>query len=101
MFFEALIKYRLCTFVCGGISSARIYVHVVKFIGGIMSCKKMNRGRGCPVGIFSYTGFLSLFLKKMGLLILDISLKSSMLKAKLFDPLYTMKNENKSFFQSI
>ena len=40
MFLEALIEYRLCLCVCvcgGGISSERVYVHVVKFIGGIMS----------------------------------------------------------------
>ena len=40
MFLEALIEYRLRLCVCvggGGISSERVYVHVVKFIGGIMS----------------------------------------------------------------
>ena len=40
MFLEALIEYRLCLRVRregGGISSERVYVHVVKFIGGIMS----------------------------------------------------------------
>ena len=41
MFLEALIEYRLCLHVRsgggGGISSERVYVHVVKFIGGIMS----------------------------------------------------------------
>ena len=39
MFLENLIEYRLCLCVSmeGGISSERVYVHVVKFIGGIMS----------------------------------------------------------------
>ena len=40
MFLEALIEYRLCLCVWGGgggISSERVYVHVVKFTGGIMS----------------------------------------------------------------
>ena len=44
MFLEALIEYRLCVRSGGGgggggggISSERVYVHVVKFIGGIMS----------------------------------------------------------------
>ena len=40
MFLEVLIEYRLCLRVRsggGGISSERVYVHVVKFIGGIMS----------------------------------------------------------------
>ena len=43
MFLEALIEYRLSLRVRGGggggggISSERVYVHVVKFIGRIMS----------------------------------------------------------------
>ena len=44
MFLEALIEYRLCLHVRsgggGGISYERVYVHVVKFIGGLsLRCK--------------------------------------------------------------
>ena len=69
MFLEALIEYRLCLCVHtqgegGGGSSGRVYVHVVKFIGGgggIMSMLqnswgdyvhvyKFEQGGGCPGG---------------------------------------------------
>ena len=43
---EALIEYRLCLCVRrgGGISSERVYVHVVKFIGGLCPRCKIHRG---------------------------------------------------------
>ena len=46
MFLEALIEYRLCLCVRrgGGISSGRVYVHVVKFIGGIVSMLQNSSG---------------------------------------------------------
>ena len=61
--------------------------------------KKMNRGGGGQVssGDIFLHWILVIISEKMGLLILDISLTSSMLKAKLFNPLYTKKNENESF----
>ena len=58
----------------------------------------MNRGAGrVSSGDIFLHWILVIISEKMGLLILDISLTSSMLKAKLFDPLYTKKNENESF----
>ena len=47
MFLEASIEYRLCLCVRrrGGISCRRVYVHVVKFIGGIMSMLQNSWGR--------------------------------------------------------
>ena len=47
MFLEALIENRLCLCVRrggGGISSGRVYVHAVKFIGGIMSTLQNSWG---------------------------------------------------------
>ena len=50
MFLEALIEYRLCLCVHtqgegGGGSSGRVYVHVVKFIGGgLCPCCKIHGG---------------------------------------------------------
>ena len=45
MFLEASIEYRLCLCVrMGGISSGRVYVHVVKFIGGLSPCCKIHGG---------------------------------------------------------
>ena len=34
----------MCVCVGGGISSGRVYVHVVKFIGGLCSRCKIHRG---------------------------------------------------------
>ena len=58
MFLEALIENRLCLCVRsgGGISSGRVYVHVVKFIGGMMSTLQISWGDYVHVYKFEHGG---------------------------------------------